>query len=595
MTPAALGVALAIVGTIVVLAVTATMNDPDMWQHLLVGRAMWQLHSIPRTNLWTWPTHGAPYVLPSWLFRVMLWPFWAAGGLTGLFVWRWLTTLAAFALLWRTARRAGATGVAPLVLFAWCALFYRQRSQLRPDSLVAVLLALELWLLESRRNGRAIPLAWLALVGWAWVNAHISYPLFFLVAGAYLLDALWRARPGSIRRGDSPRALALATAVTAALAFLNPFGWETLRQPFDYVLHWRHEPIYQSIVELRGLDWAYNARNGFAAFCAVAFVLALVRAVREGPDFAEWLLVPALLAQTISSQRFIGYFALVAAPFAARDLASALSGVRWPRLLAAPLTRSALAGAAALALAIPELARPGLPIAIGLAPFAYPVHACDWMARHGVRGRGFSPFYAGGYLLWRFWPDPGRLPFMDIHQTGTPHDRDLYAYAWADRGAWNELDAERRFDWVILFRHHGTAAHLLDYLDSDPNWALVFADDAAALFLKRGGSMAALADSAAYTKVPAGDERLSQMASQVEADPQFRDETREELRRQIADSPLTGQARSQLANLEALDGRWASALGLLQQAGHIDPDLPRLAEREDSARQHLATERGTSR
>src|SRR5262245_44584427 len=59
--------------------VTFKLNDPDFWQHLTVGRAIWQLKSVPATNLWSWPTHGQPDVLPSWGFRALLYPFWAAG------------------------------------------------------------------------------------------------------------------------------------------------------------------------------------------------------------------------------------------------------------------------------------------------------------------------------------------------------------------------------------------------------------------------------------------------------------------------------------------------------------------------------------
>ena len=571
---------------LVAIAVTAPLDDKDVWQHLTVGRAIWQLHAVPHTDLWTWPGFGTPYVLPSWLFRALLWPFWAAAGLNGLFAWRWLTTLAAFALVWRTARRMGATGVAPLLVLVWCALFYRQRSQVRPDTLVAVLLALEMWLLESRRHGRRVHVAWLVPIGWAWVNAHISYLLFFAVAGAYLLDALWRSRHDGPGTGESPRALAAAFAASAAAAFVNPFGIAALRQPFDYALHWRNEPIFQSIVELRPLMWSYDVRNGLVPFLVLALLLAAWRWRYKGPDLAQ-LLVPALLAQTIGSQRFIGYLALVAAPFAARDLAFALSGVRWPAWAAPPRMRGAIAACACVALALPELMRPGWPIRIGLDPVAYPVSACDWIAAHGVRGRAFNAFSQGGYLLWRFWPDRDRLPFMDIHQTGSRRDRDLYAYAWADPAAWAELDAERRFEWALVPRKQGEAQKLLEYLDADASWALVFADDAAALYLRRGGALAPLAAREAYRWLPGGSDRLAPMARAVSADTAARAEVRAELLRQIAASPVCGQAHSQLAILEGLDGRWASALAHLAVARRIDPRLPLLAEREQIARERL--------
>jgi len=76
--------ALVVAALAAIAAVTYVINDPDLWQHLVVGRVIWQTHAIPHTQLWTWPTHGAPDVLPSWLFRALLWPVWQAGGVHGL-------------------------------------------------------------------------------------------------------------------------------------------------------------------------------------------------------------------------------------------------------------------------------------------------------------------------------------------------------------------------------------------------------------------------------------------------------------------------------------------------------------------------------
>src|SRR6185369_17113232 len=150
--PAMLLAALAAAASIVISASFA-LFDPDLFQHLLVGKVIWQTHAVPTHHLWTWPSYGQPEVLPSWLFRALVWPFWSVGGVVGLFVWRWLTALAAFGLVWLVARRLGARGLTPLVVIAVCALVYRQRSMVRPETLVAVLLALELWILETRRQG----------------------------------------------------------------------------------------------------------------------------------------------------------------------------------------------------------------------------------------------------------------------------------------------------------------------------------------------------------------------------------------------------------------------------------------------------------
>ena len=56
----------------VLLSVTFTIYDPDIWQHLAVGRAIWQLHRVPATQIWIWPTYGVPDITPSWVLRECL-------------------------------------------------------------------------------------------------------------------------------------------------------------------------------------------------------------------------------------------------------------------------------------------------------------------------------------------------------------------------------------------------------------------------------------------------------------------------------------------------------------------------------------------
>src|SRR5262249_744273 len=138
-------------------------------------------------------------------------------------------------------------------------------------------------------------------------------------------------------------------------------------------------------------------------------------------------------------------------------------------------------------------------------PRVVPVRACDFMEAHGIRGRGFNQYAAGGYILYRFWPDRSRLPFMDIHQSGTREDRELYAVAQQDSEAWRALDAKYRFDYALTYTAQYANDRLIEFLDADrATWALVFTDDAAGLFLRRHGPLAALANRFEYRRLPAG-------------------------------------------------------------------------------------------
>jgi hypothetical protein len=572
--PAALA-ALAVCLACIVVAVTNRIYDTDFWQHLLVGRAIWITHSLPHTNVWTWPTYGEPYRIPSWLFRVVLWPFYRIGELPGLYVWRWLTTIATFALLGATARRMGTRGLAWLFAIVWCALLYRQRTQVRPETLVGVLLAAQLFVLEGRRGGGPDRTWAVVLIAWIWANAHISYYLGPALTGFYWLDDVWRARR---ERRHSDRRLLLVGALSLGISFVHPYGWRALAEPFQYAFGQR-EAIFGTIGELGPIEWRQNLRNGLAVFLVVVPLLAVWRWRRHRFDVAQALLLAALVPQALVSQRFLGPMVLALTPFFARDLDAWIGSRRWPAWTRPQSMRAALVSAACVVATAIEVAGPPFRPGMGLEWQFYPKRACDYMAANGVRGRGFNPFASGGYLLWRFWPERDRLPFMDIHQTGTPIDRDLHAAAFVDAEAWRELDLRHRFEWVVAPSLQIRGQHLLDFLDADTTFSLVCLDDAAALYLRRSGAFAPLVARDGYRLLTAGPAGLAALGAQVDADSSLRAELRRELEREAQSSPWTSNAHSLLANLALSDGRPEAARLALERAREMNPAVPRIHER----------------
>ncbi|MEO5617701.1 MAG: hypothetical protein ABIS67_08005, partial [Candidatus Eisenbacteria bacterium] len=503
--PALLLAALGVAGLLVAL-ISFPITDPDLWQHLTVGRAIWQTHEIPRVHQWSWPTYGIPEVLPSWAFRALLWPVYDAAGVNGLFAWRWITTLAAFGLGWAAARRMGAKGFSPLIAIALCGMVYRGRTMVRPETLVAPLFALAILCLVWRRQGgririagRAMDPAWVLVpIACLWANVHISYWLVFLLVGAAVLDERFGegaivGRGAGSASGPAPgvgggfavRGLVPIAVVAALAAFLNPFGWRALWQPFEYFLYWRNEPIYKTIGELSPVDWTVNLKNGLPLLVVAWPLLALRRLASGRRDLLELGLVATFVPLTLSGQRFMGFLAIAAAPFLGRDLGE-LAGWHWRRAGdPRPWPRAALAMAAIALLAAPIFGDLRHWAGIGLDLRRYPVAASDFLERENVRGRIFNAFFHGGYLLWRFWPDRDRLPFMDIHQSGTRADRDGLAFASGSESAWQTLDAQRRFEIIVYPRYAENDLPFLDRRDADSAWALVFVDDAAAIYVRR--------------------------------------------------------------------------------------------------------------
>jgi hypothetical protein len=201
----------------------------------------------------------------------------------------------------------------------------------------------------------------------------------------------------------------------------------------------------------------------------------------------EWGLLLLFGALGLQTQRFLGFFALVAAPYVTRDLSLLCAGTR----ALAPWPRAAAVSAAALAMVALELSHTTLALGPGIDTRFLPVAACDYIERSGVRGRGFNEFWQGGYLLWRFWPQRDRLPFIDIHQSASPADRALVARLGRDPLAFGALDRERHFEWALTTADTRLSGGLADELDADSTWRLVFSDDAAVLYARRAGPLAA--------------------------------------------------------------------------------------------------------
>jgi hypothetical protein len=579
-----------------IVSVSYRLYDTDLWMLLAHGRVIAESGRVPHEILWTWPGYGSPDPAASWwTFRLLVWWLWTAGGVPALFAWRWLSTLATFGILWAVARRMGARGLMPLVTTTLCVLAYRIRSDVRPETLSALLLAVVLWLLEADRvaardRGTRAPATgwwgrrrlWLIVpIAMLWTNTHIGWYVGFVLIGAYLAQACvtaWRG-PGRGAAGARARRLAFVGFTALAASCLNPTGWRALAQPFEFALVWRGEPLYRLIGELHPLVWSTHLRDGLPALMLGWPLLLLWRARKQGLDLAETLLCLFFTTVAISSQRFLGPYALAATPFVARDFDSWITPLRRPAWLARAAPRGIAVALACVAISLPEWLRPDLPLGLGLDPTSVPTAACDFLREHDVRGRGFNPFHFGGYLAFRAGAERDRLPFMSTQPEQTPRaDRVLYPRVFSDPAAWRALDQRHHFEYLLLDRDQDPGDRLPDFLDRDTAWVMVFSDDVASVLVRRHGRYAALADSFGYRVLPAGRAARAALLSACASDSILRERASAELLRQAASSPWSGRAHQVLGVLAARAGRTAEARVHVERALEQRPLLPGLHE-----------------
>ncbi len=558
----------------VILSAGYRLFDTDLWQLLVVGKAIWTQHAIPMTDQWAWSSYGDPQVTSSWGFRALLWPLWSGFGIAGLFAYRWLALLLACGILLAAARRMGARGVLPLVVVAWCALAYRLRAEVRPESLAVVLLAVTLWILETRRAGNADRSWALPLVAWLWANVHISWYLGLLLIGIYGIDEVWRLR-------RPPSRLLLAGIAAVAASLVNPFGLGALVQPIEFALVWRHQEMFRNVVELMPVNWSTHRTDGLPVLVVAWPLLLAWRWRRHGPDVAGILCCIAFTYMGVTSQRFLGFLAMVALPFVARDLSAWASSRRpsWIRWTRSTWVRSALAAAACLALGIPEWTRRDLPLGVDFDRSIVPIAAADFLESNGVRGRAFNHFHLGGYLAFRGWPDRERLPFATTQPENLrPADRERYPHVFVNASAWQALDRDARFDYLVLQRDQDPGDRLLDVLDADSTWALVFSDDVAQILVRRDAGFDSVIARHAYHVLPAGVRRREALVPAAAGDTVLRARATGELRRMAASSAQNSRALHLLGLMRMMDGAWDEAAAVLGRALELRPDRPRLRE-----------------
>src|SRR6478609_869282 len=80
-----------VLGALLVLLTVFTargrFSDPDMWWHLKTGEVIWNTHSIPRVDVFSFTAAGRPWEAQEWLSEWTMYGAWKLGGYMGLMVW----------------------------------------------------------------------------------------------------------------------------------------------------------------------------------------------------------------------------------------------------------------------------------------------------------------------------------------------------------------------------------------------------------------------------------------------------------------------------------------------------------------------------
>jgi hypothetical protein len=219
------------------------MSNNDIWIHLRTGEYVLATGWPPIKDPYSFTAADHDYVAHEWLAGVLFYLVYAAGGVTGLIVFKALVVAASCALLYAAARAAGARLSVILPAFA-CLLYIASARYLeRPHIFSYLMAALYLWLFfryrEAGRDRRWLyPLLPAHTI---WTNLHGGYVQGLGMVGTFALgEALGWARARLLGRGGETAPAAADVRLLAALvpaclvaSLLNPYGHRALTFPFE--------------------------------------------------------------------------------------------------------------------------------------------------------------------------------------------------------------------------------------------------------------------------------------------------------------------------------------------------------------------------
>ncbi|HEV8564145.1 MAG TPA: hypothetical protein VGR41_04480 [Actinomycetota bacterium] len=438
----------------------------DLAYQVRAGNLMIDSHQMLRTDVFTFTAFGRPWLNQQWAAQVLLAIPWRLGGWNAVaFVWAIMVAAIAY-FLYRATRGADASPRTAALLTLGGFLVGLEIFGMRPQLFGVLLFAATQWIVVTRATHPAR--LWLvpALMV-LWVNAHGSFPLALVVLGLAWLEDL-KPRPELARR------IAWVAAATAGVSLLNPYGPRVWR----YVIDLARNPV----VAQRVGEWqppTIHSQPGLFFFLSVLGVLVFVARYRGSVPWLTLVRVALFAAVALMAIRGVVWWALVAPVVVASTMAQS---DRMHRVDRSPLNLGIVVALVALALIALPFRRgvnqvTGAPDVVNIAPQRL-VEAAESATPEGSRW-----FASQIDASWVEFSAPSHPVVVDSRIEIFPERiwQDYFAVSLGTEGWQSTLD-EWRIEALIL--HPDQAEGLLEVVDGDAGWRLVFRDHEGSVYVR---------------------------------------------------------------------------------------------------------------
>ncbi len=471
----------------------------DLWWSLAAGRYISEIGAVPEADVFSHAAQGLPWPNQEWLSQVFYWKVFNVLGPSGLiYVKLVLSVLFTVILAWLGTKRSGSAflgiSTAAAVMLLW-----GYHIDLRAQFFTFLGTVTLLSTLDAYRRGVRWAAVGPPLVLLLWVDLHYGFIFGLAVVFGFFAAETTKSLlqlPADPMPIEDARKLGWVLLASIVACALNPQGLDALVFPFDIldtaspwkrVIEWRPPRVFRG--------GAMNTFVVYVALQAVVAGLAFWRAPRRF-DLTDFGLVVVTAIMAFTSRRFIALFAIVGAPFLARNIATLARDTGARKSAVYELYRQRGTQAAALVGLIGTvwvgaafwthmsgLVSGGLFDRMTHAE-RFPVGAARFLQKNPIPGNIYNFYPWGGYLIFHL----KRQIYIDGRAHAVYPDEMYYEARRVDDTlpGWRNALAKRQIDVIVHQSHYPAPLKLRN----DSGWVRVYDDGFASILVRKNADTA---------------------------------------------------------------------------------------------------------
>jgi hypothetical protein len=466
----------------------------DIWLHLRAGEYILKNKAIPRYDIFSYTVSNKPWINHEWLSQIIFYQIYSKFGPNGLITLRVFIISGVFLLLFFLGYKKENYIIVTLLLLA--VLFSSEaRFMLRPGLFTLFFTAIFLFILNKYRDTKFLYV--LPFIQLLWINMHGYCLIGVFAIVAYIIDEIIK------KRFVSFRLLSVGLLIIAA-PFINPNGWKGFMYPFATLFSFTGESriFFRQILELQPLVSGCRIHLPHLIipwFKIIIFISALsflinFRKLNIG-NFALYIIFLAIALKTnrnVALFSIIAYSGMILNFNDIHDTSRNFTGFKKIENIVKGMLAIALIAFMSFAVfrnftneyySFKE--KRFKKFYFGLGSIGCPEEAVDFIAENKIKGNILHDFNCGAYLIWRLFP--WKRVFIDGRtELYGPEFFEKYQKTFSSIEEIRKAVSRYNINCILVSYVFDipVPVKVLKFLNKDKEWALVYVDNLAAIFVK---------------------------------------------------------------------------------------------------------------